>query len=145
MRSSVAAALLVLAAASAAHAADPAVTIKAAWAPAADKGADTNLYMTIENHGAEDAITRVRCEAANFTELRIVDRGEGFPSARGVKTIPIAAQGETALSNEGFNVRLLQLTGPLQPGDAFDCSLRLRGGAQPKVAVTVRPAEAKPE
>ncbi len=145
MRSSVIAAGLLLLAASSAHAADPAVTVKAAWVPAAEKGADTDLYMTIENHGAEDAITRVRCEAANFTELRIIDRGEGFPSARGVKTIPIAAQGETALSSDGFNVRLLQLTGPLLPGEAFDCSLRLRGGAQAKVAVTVRPAVAKPE
>lgn len=145
MRLSFVAAGLLLATGSFAHAADPAVTIKAAWVPAADKGADTNLYMTIENHGAEDAITRVRCEAANFTELRIVDRGEGFPSARGVKTIPIAAGGETALTSEGFNVRLLQLTGPLEPGTAFDCSLRLRGGGQPKVVVTVRPAEAKPE
>lgn len=145
MRSSVIVTGWLLIAGSSAHAADPAVTIKAAWVSAADKGADTNLYMVIENHGAEDAITRVRCEAANFTELRIVDRGEGFPSARGVKTIPVAAGGETALTPDGFNVRLLQLTGPLVPGDAFDCSLRLRGGSQPKVAVTVRPAEARPE
>ena len=126
-------------------AADPAVTIRTAWTHAADKGEDTTLYMTLENGGAEEAIVRVRCDAANFTELRTVDRGEGFPSARSVKAIPITAQGETSLSAEGFNVRLLQLSSTLNPGGAFDCTIRLRGGSQHKVAVAVRPAEARPE
>lgn len=122
-------------------AADPAVTIKSAWTHAAGKGDDTTLYMTLENAGAEDAIIRVRCDAANFTEMRTVDRGEGFPSARSVKAIPVAAQGETLLVAEGFNVRLLQLSTTLTPGNTFDCALRLRGGGQPKVSVAVRPPE----
>jgi len=144
MRLSAAFAIIVIAA-TPALAADPAVTIKTAWTHAADKGADTSLYMTLENGGAEDAIIRVRCDAANFTELRTIDRGEGFPSARSVKAIPISAQGETLLTAEGFNVRLLQLSSTLVPGDAFDCMIRLRGGGQHKVAVAVRPAEARPE
>ena len=126
-------------------AADPGLAFKAAWAPAASKGADTSLYLTVENGGAEDAIIRVRCDAANFTELRTVDHGEGFPSARSIKAIPLAAQGETVLKAEGFNVRLLQLTNLLAPGDNFDCTLRLRGGGQHTIAVNVRAPDATVE
>ena len=145
MTRSAAALAVLLGTAAPALAADPAPAVKAAWTTAAEKGTDTSLYVTVENDGAEDAIIRVRCDAANFTELRTVDRGEGFPSARSVKAIPIAARGETVLTADGFNVRLLQLTGKLAPGDRFDCAFSLRSGARQKVAVTVREAEAKPE
>lgn len=101
--------------------------------------------MKLENGGMADAIVRIRCAAANFTELRTVDRGEGFPSARSVKAIPIAAHARTELTTEGWNIRLLQLTQPLVPGEAFDCTLRLRGGEQISLPVTVRPADASTE
>ena len=142
MRPEVALLLLLAGTATPGLAAEQALAFKAAWAPAAEKGADTSLYMTVENGGAEDAIIRVRCEAANFTELRTVDRGEGFPSARRINAIPITAEGETIFKPDGFSVRLLQLTGPLASGETFECALRLRGGSQHHIAVTVRSAVA---
>lgn len=116
-----------------------AVEIGKAWAPPTPAGGDSALYLEAQNAGAADAILRVRCGAVNFTELRVIDKGEGFPSSRVVKAIPIAAETTTTLGPDGFNVHLLQATRALAAGETFDCMLRLQSGAQRKVDVTVKP------
>ena len=122
----------------AAVAAEPAISVSQAWAPAAARGEDTAVYLVVQNAGPADALLRVRCAAANFTELHVIDRGEGFPSKRAVKSIPIAAEGVTALTPDGYNVALLQTTRALAPNDAFDCVIRFRDGGQQTIDVTVR-------
>ena len=53
-----------------------------AWILPVDKvGVDVPLLLTVVNNGAEeDALMRVRCPVANFSEKYTVDRGEGAPS-----------------------------------------------------------------
>jgi copper(I)-binding protein len=119
-------------------AAEPAISLSQAWAPAAARGDDTAVYMVVRNAGAADALVRVRCAIANFTELHTVDRGEGFPSNRAVKSIPIAAESVTTLTPDGYSVALLQTTRALAPNDAFDCVIRFRDGGQQTIDVTVR-------
>ena len=72
-------------------AADDALQVTSARVPASDEiGVDLPLLMTIRNDAAEaDAILRVRCPFANFSEKHTVDRGEGAPAMREVKSIPI--------------------------------------------------------
>jgi hypothetical protein len=65
--------------AAAAQADSESLKITDAWVPAAEKsGSDVPLLMTIRNDSSSpDALMRVRCAAANFSEKHTVDRGEG--------------------------------------------------------------------
>jgi len=114
-----------------------AISVSQAWTPAAARGADTPLFMTIRNTGAANALLRSRCTAANFSEQHSVDHGEGFPSMRAVKSIPIAANGVTRLDADGYHVMLLQTTHALAAGEAFTCSLSFRDAGKQDVEVTV--------
>jgi len=72
-------------------------------------GIDLPLLMTVRNDTAEaDALLRVRCPFANFSERHTVDRGEGAPAMRAVKSIPIPENKTIELKQDGYHVMLLQ-------------------------------------
>lgn len=133
-------------------AADPVpgpIMISRPWAPAPAKlGADTPLYMTITNNGGvPDGLVRTRCAFANFTENVTVDSGgEGSPSTREVKSIPIPAGQTVALKPDGFHIVLLHTTQPLQPGQIVGCTITFQKSGERLIEVTVAPpgAEAPP-
>jgi periplasmic copper chaperone A len=93
--------------------------------PASDEiGIDLPLLMTIRNDTAEgDAISRVRCPFANFSEKHTVDRGEGAPAMRAVKSIPIPENKTTELKRDGYHVMLLQTRQKLVDGETFTCAV----------------------
>ena len=124
-------------AASPADAGESAISVSQAWTPAAARGVDTPLFTTISNAGAVDALLRSRCTAANFTEQHFVDHGEGFPSMRAVKSIPVAANGVTRLDADGYHVMLLQTVCALAAGETFACSLSFRDTGKRDIEVTV--------
>jgi periplasmic copper chaperone A len=86
--------------------------------PASDEiGIDLPLLMTIRNDAAEaDAILRIRCPFANFSEKHTVDRGEGAPAMRAVKSIPIPENKTIELKRDGHHVMLLQARQKLVDG-----------------------------
>ena len=106
-------------------AAGDALQVTAAWVPASDEiGIDLPLLMTIRNDAAEaDAILRVRCPFANFSEKHTVDRGEGAPAMREIKSIPIQENKTTELKRDGFHVMLLQTRQKLVEGETFTCAV----------------------
>lgn len=122
-------------------AADDSMSVAKGWTPPAARGADTPLFVTISNNGPADALLRARCTAANFSEQHTVDRGEGFPSMRVVKSIPIAANGVTQFGPDGYHVMLLQTTQILAPLDSFHCNLSFRNAGKQDLVVTVRNPE----
>jgi copper(I)-binding protein len=80
--------------------------------------------MTIKNEAdVADALLRVRCPVANFSEKHTVDRGEGSPAMRAIPSIPIAASGTTVLKPDAYHVMLLQTRQMLAAGEAFNCSI----------------------
>ena len=82
-------------------------------------GGDVPLLMTIHNDSSSpDALMRVRCVAANFSEKHTVDRGEGAPAMRAIASIPLAADSIVTLKRDGYHVMLLQ-TRQLGIGDRF--------------------------
>ena len=93
--------------------------------PASDEvGVDLPLVMTIRNDAAEaDAILRVRCPFANFSEKHTVDRGEGAPAMREIKSIPIPQNKTIELKRDGYHVMLLQTRQKLVAGEAFTCAV----------------------
>ena len=129
-------AALLLACLATAAAAPANVSVAEAWTPPARLGADTPLFMTIRNAGADDALLRTRCTAATFTEPHLVDHGEGFPSMRTVRSLSVIA-GDTRLHPDGPHVMLLQTTRALAPGDSFECSITFRDGGTQTVQVSV--------
>ena len=106
-------------------AANEALQVTDARVPAADKeGGDLPLTMTIRNEAeSADALLRVRCPVANFSERHVVDRGEGAPAMRSIPNIPIPAKGTLALKRDGYHVMLLQMRQVLAPGDTFKCAI----------------------
>jgi periplasmic copper chaperone A len=93
--------------------------------PASDEvGIDLPLAMTIRNDAAEaDAILRVRCPFANFSEKHTVDRGEGAPAMREIKSIPIPENKTIELKRDGYHVMLLQTRQKLVDGETFTCAV----------------------
>ncbi len=123
-----------------AHGGEAALKIADAWVPAADKlGADVPLLLTVHNEaGPEDALLRVRCPVANFSERHTVDRGEGAPAMRSVRSIPIAASGTTVLKTDGYHIMLLQTRQPLAAGDKFTCAIDFQKAGTIETEVNVR-------
>jgi periplasmic copper chaperone A len=120
-----------------AAAADIAVT--GAWtAPNVEIGSDAVLGMVVTNDGADpDALLRVSCPVANFSEKRQIDIGEGGKSAREIHEIPIAANSKVTLNGEGFHVALLQTRRKLEEGEQFPCSVSFRRAGTIQVQVRV--------
>ena len=106
-------------------AAGDALHVTSAWVPASDEiGINLPLLMTIRNDATEaDAILRVRCPFANFSEKHTVDRGEGAPAMREVKSIPIPENKTIELKRDGYHVMLLQTRQKLVAGEAFTCAV----------------------
>jgi periplasmic copper chaperone A len=99
--------------------------VTSARVPASDEiGIDLPLLMTIRNDAAEaDAILRVRCPFANFAVKHTVDRGEGAPAMREIKSIPIPESKTIELKHDGYHVMLLQTRQKLVDGETFTCAV----------------------
>ena len=102
-----------------------ALQVTSARVPASDQtGIDLPLLMTIRNDAAEaDAILRVRCPFANFAVKHTVDRGEGAPAMREIKSIPVPQNKTTELKRDGYHVMLLQTRQKLVDGEKFTCAI----------------------
>ncbi|MBV9758052.1 MAG: copper chaperone PCu(A)C [Alphaproteobacteria bacterium] len=118
------------------------IQISRAWTPAPEKpGGDTALYMTLANDGeVADSLVRARCAFADFTDRVTVDAGgEGSPSTRTVKAIPLPAHQTVTLKPDGYHIQLLHTTQPLQPGQIVGCTVTFQKSGERLVEVTVAP------
>src|ERR1700752_554659 len=133
-------AAIAMAIGSVAHGGGGALKVADAWVPMTEKvGADVPLLLTIQNEaGPEDALLRVRCPVANFSERHTADRGEGAPAMRSVRFIPIAASGTTVLKVDGYHIMLLQTRQPLAAGDKFTCAIDFQKAGTIETEVNVR-------
>jgi periplasmic copper chaperone A len=133
-------ALIAMAIGEMAHGGEAALKVADAWVPTTEKvGADVPLLLTIHNEaGPEDTLLRVRCPVANFSERHTVDRGEGAPAMRSVRSIPIAASSITVLKVDGYHIMLLQTRQPLAAGDKFTCAIDFQKAGTIETEVNVR-------
>ena len=121
-------------------AASAGIEVQDAWASAgAPSGGEAALYMSVVNHGdTPDTLLRVRCPMAAWsTEPRVIDRGEGAPASRAVKSIPIPANATVKLAPGGPHIALLQLKEPLRSGERFSCTVAFGTGGTKEVVVTI--------
>src|ERR1700737_3460605 len=102
-------------------------------------GGDVALSMMIKNKAdVADALLRVRCPVANFSEKHTVGRGEGSPAMRAIPSIPIAATSTTVLKPDAYHVMLLQTRQTLAAGEAFNCSIVFQKAGTIDTEVKVR-------
>ena len=122
-------------------AAGDALQVTGARVPASDEiGIDLPLLMTIRNDAAEaDAILRVRCPFANFAVKHTVDRGEGAPAMREIKSIPIPENKTIELSRDGYHVMLLQTRQKLIDGEKFTCAVVFQKAGTKETEVQISP------
>jgi periplasmic copper chaperone A len=115
------------------------ITVADGWTPPNPEiGSDAVLGMVVTNDGAEpDAVVRVSCPVANFSEKRQIDIGEGGKSARAIHDIPIGAKSKVTLNGAGFHVALLQMRQKLEQGEDFPCSVSFRRSGTLQVQVRV--------
>jgi copper(I)-binding protein len=101
------------------------LSVADAWVPPVDEvGRDVPLLLTIRNEtSSPDALTRVSCPVANFSEKHIVDRGEGAPAMRAISSIPVSANSTIVLKPTEYHVMLLQTRQTLAIGESFSCAL----------------------
>jgi copper(I)-binding protein len=116
-----------------------ALQVTNARVPASDEmGTDLPLLMTVRNDTAEaDALLRVRCPFANFSERHTVDRGEGAPAMRAVKSIPIPENKTIELKQDGYHVMLLQTRQKLVNGEKFTCAITFQKAGTKETEVQV--------
>lgn len=107
-----------------------------------ETGIDVPLLMTIRNDSSEaDALLRIRCPFANFSEKHTVDRGEGAPAMRAVKSIPLPENKTMELKPDGYHVMLLQTRQKLAVGETFTCAITFQkaGTKETEVQVLQKP------
>ena len=119
--------------------ASDALQVTNARVPASDEiGVNLPLLMTIRNDAAEaDAILRVRCPFANFSEKHTVDRGEGAPAMREIRSIPIPENRTIELKKDGYHVMLLQTRQKLVDGETFTCAVAFQKAGTKETEVQV--------
>src|SRR5271163_2200435 len=119
------------------------ITVSQAWvAPTEAVGTDVVLSMTVTNDGADaDALVRVACPFANFSEKRTIDHGEGAPAKRAIPNIPLPPRTAVMMAETGYHVALLQVREKLVEGAMFKCSLRFRDAGSMDVEVRVSRSE----
>jgi len=69
--------------------------------------------------------------------------GEGSPSTREVKSIPIPAGQTVTLKPDGYHIVLLHTTQPLQPGEIVGCTIAFQKSGERLIEVTVAPPGAE--
>lgn len=122
----------------AAYAADELRITNARVPASAEIGVDVPLTMSIRNDAAEaDVLLRVRCPFANFSERHTVDRGEGAPAMRAIKSIPVPENKTTELKHDGHHVMLLQTRQKLVIGETLTCAITFQKAGTKETEVQV--------
>jgi periplasmic copper chaperone A len=140
------AAALMAAAACGEKAAESAVTpsglsVRGAWARAADSGAMTAVYFTLANDGAtSDTLTGVSSADANVTEMHISTQRNGMMHMSPVTALPIPAMDSVSFRPLGAHVMLTGVVRPLTEGDSVTATLTFVSGT----TLTVRAGVRKP-
>ena len=117
------------------------LSVRGAWARAADSGAMTAVYFTLANDGAtSDTLTGVSSADADVTEMHISTQRNGMMHMSPVTALPIPAMDSVSFRPLGAHVMLTGVVRPLTEGDSVTATLSFVSGA----TLTVRAGVRKP-
>ena len=95
------------------------------------------LYMTVENHSADDAILGASCECATEASLHVVEDRGGILMMVPTDRIELPADSSTDLDPVGAHIMLEGLEEPLEAGGSIQVTIRFDRAPQRTVEVPV--------
>jgi periplasmic copper chaperone A len=117
------------------------LSVRGAWARAADSGAMTAVYFTLANDGAtSDTLMGVSSADAALTEMHISTQRDGMMHMSPVTALPVPAMDSVSFRPLGAHVMLTGVVRPLAEGDSVTTTLSFVSGA----TLTVRAGVRKP-
>ena len=134
----VSALLLVVAGCGQEHTGDP-IVVRDAWIREPPPRSPAAGYLVIENRGGEPVeLVAVATEAAEQTEIHVMEYKDDRMTMRRVEGLQVPAGGEVALKPGGTHLMLMELRQPLRDGDEVELVLRFGDGTERRIQVPVR-------
>ena len=134
----VSALLLVVAGCGQEHTGDP-IVVRDAWIREPPPRSPAAGYLVIENRGGEPVeLVAVATEAAEQTEIHVMEYKNDRMTMRRVAGLQVPAGGEVALKPGGAHLMLLELRQPLRDGDEVELVLCFGDGTERRTQVPVR-------
>ena len=134
----VSALLLVVAGCGQEHTGDP-IVVRDAWIREPPPRSPAAGYLVIENRGGEPVeLVAVATEAAEQTEIHVMEYKNDRMTMRRVAGLQVPAGGEVALKPGGTHLMLMELRQPLRDGDEVELVLRFGDGTERRTQMSVR-------
>ena len=134
----VSALLLLVAGCGQEHTGDP-IVVRDAWIREPPPRSPAAGYLVIENRGGEPVeLVAVATEAAEQTEIHVMEYKNDRMTMRRVEGLQVPAGGEVALKSGGTHLMLMELRQPLRDGDEVELVLRFGDGTERRTQVPVR-------
>ena len=134
----VSALLLLVAGCGQEHTGDP-IVVRDAWIREPPPRSPAAGYLVIENRGGEPVeLVAVATEAAEQTEIHVMEYKNDRMTMRRVEGLQVPAGGEVALKPGGAHLMLMELRQPLRDGDEVELVLRFGDGTERRIQVPVR-------
>jgi periplasmic copper chaperone A len=116
------------------------ITISGAWARPGFSGANSAVYLVIENSGnQDDALLSAEANVAQLVELHESRMDQsGMMSMHEQQRVDVRAKDQVAFQPGGLHVMLINLNGDLNSGDRFNLTLNFQETGQVPVDVEVR-------
>ena len=120
------------------HTGDP-IVVRDAWIREPPPRSPAAGYLVIENRGGEPVeLVAVATEAAEQTEIHVMEYKNDRMTMRRVAGLQVLAGGEVALKPGGTHLMLMELRQPLRDGDEVELVLRFGDGTERRTQVPVR-------
>lgn len=115
------------------------LSVTAAWARAADSGAMSSVYFTVENTGVvPDTLTAVSTDVAEQVGMHMSMEQNGTMTMAALRALPVPAQDSLLFRPLGAHVMLTRLARPLVEGDTVRVTLEFVSGKRIEVRAGVR-------
>ncbi|MFP3855210.1 MAG: copper chaperone PCu(A)C [Anaerolineales bacterium] len=102
----------------------PDLALLEAWARPGDPGANSAVYLVIENRGGADQLVAVESDASAEVQLhRSILHDDGVVEMQRQQMIEIPARGRLVLEPGGYHIMLLDLQRSLEEGQAIRIQL----------------------
>ena len=105
-------------------ASQPDLALQEAWARPAEAGANSAVYLVIENQGGADQLVAVESETSAEAQLhRSILHDDGLVEMQRQQAIEIPARGQLVLEPGGYHIMLLDLQDSLEAGQSIQIRL----------------------
>ena len=120
------------------HTGDP-IVVRDAWIREPPPRSPAAGYLVVENRGGESVeLVAVATEAAEQTEIHVMEYKNDRMTMRRVEGLQVPAGGEVALKPGGAHLMLMELRQPLRDGDEVELVLRFGDGTERRTQMPVR-------